>query len=298
MNRKINVHNLEPGMIPASDLLAGNGRLLVNSGIPLSGKHIRALKTWGVREVLVREPPGSQNSQQTGNDTGQDKEVYQDPELLDLAAKKMQPYLVHVDLEHPAMQELFRLAKMRLAREMARNPDLRFVSTHSTQTRMHGEVLFGKQQPQPVTSDPDSLDFNSLEFPYLPELSLKLQEALVDPKCSAAKLADIISLESGFSRRLLNVVNNSFYGFTFRIESIFQALTLLGTRQVTMIALSLHIKSMFKSLKPPGMNMNKFWKHSMACAIAARIMGSFRGAMNMERLFLAGILHDIGKVIL
>ncbi len=298
MKRKINVHKLEPGMIPASDLLAGNGRLLVNSGIPLSGKHIRALKTWGIREVVVKAPGDSQNTQQSETDTDQGGEAYQDPELLDLAAKKIQPFLVHADLEHPAMQELFRLAQIRLAREMARNPDLRFAPTRSNQTRMHGEILFGKQQPRPVTMDTGSLDFESLEFPSLPEISLKLQEALVDPKCTAARLAETISLESQLSKRLLNIINSSFYGFPFRIESIFQALTLLGTKQVSMMALGLLFKSILRRLKPREMNMNKFWRHSIACAIAARTIGSFRGGMNIERLFLAGMLHDIGKVIL
>jgi len=298
MQRKIDVQELKPGMIPASDVLAGNGRLLVNSGIALSGQHIRALKTWGIREIVVNEPGHFQNTQQTAIDTAQEKEVYQDPELLDLASKKIMPFLVHADLEHPAMQELFRLAQIRLAREMARNPDMRVASGPRTQTRRHGEILFGKQEPKAVNLDPDSLDFESLEFPPLPELSLKLQESMLDPECTAAGLAEIINLKPELSKRLLNVVNSSFYGLPFKVESIFQALTLLGTKQVTMMALSVLFKSILQRLKPREMNMNRFWRHSMACAIAARSIGSFKGGMNIERLFLAGMLHDIGKVIL
>ncbi len=296
MKCKINVHKLEPGMIPASDLLAGNGRLLVNSGIPLSGKHIRALKIWGVTEVEIRETGGYPQTEQS--DTSGDGEVWQDPELLELAEKRIQPKFVHTDLEYPAMQEMFSLARVRLAREMARNPDLRDPPAHQPQTRTHGEILFGKHQSRPEQMDPGRLDFDSLEFPPLPLLTVQLQEALTDPQCTAARLAAIINRDPELSRRLLNLVNSSFYGFPFRIESVSQALNLLGTKQSFMMVLVFLFRSTFQGLKIQEMNLRKFWRHSIACAIAARTMGSFREGMNKERLFLAGMIHDIGKTIL
>jgi len=297
MNRELSVHELEPGMIPDRDLRSRNGRLLVPGGLSLSRDHIRALKIWGVTRVRIRDFSDLQASTETEDHAEQDVQQLPDPELLERAEKMILPRFSLSDLEQPAMKEIFSLAAKRLASRLGRDPEFT-LPPQETQTRVHGEILFRKHQNRSRPSDPANLDISDLELSPLPQVTLRLQEALTDPKCSASTLAEIIEQDSDLSQRLLRLTNSSFYNLPIRINSITQAMTVIGLRQMSMMVLGMTVKSIFRGLGSGDLNMKKFWKHCMGCAIAARTLGGVRGGVNTERVFLAGLLHDIGRMVL
>lgn len=298
MNNSVNVHQLEPGMIPESDLRAGNGRLLAVKGTPLSRNQIRALKTWGVTNVILQSSSDQEESSWDWPYTKTDASDLPDPELLEQAEKLILPRFAHTDLEHPAIGEMFSLAKARKAGELKNNPDLINYAPRKTQTRVHGAVLFGKHQPKPDSINFKTVSPEDLGLLPLPSVSLNLQKALMDPKSTQSTLADLINKDSKLSSRLLKLINSSLFGLPFKIESIYQAINIIGSKQLAMLVLGLTVRSMFRQITPASMDMKQFWKHSMACAIAARTMGASMGGVNPERLFLAGLLHDIGWLIL
>jgi len=298
MSRDISVHQLEPGMIPESDLRSRNGRLLVVRGTPLSRIQIRALKTWGVNSVTLRDSSDQENTFEDRPYTKTDDHDLHDPKLQDQAEKMILPRFARTDLEHPAMREMFSLAKIRVAKELKSNPDLVHAAPKSTQTRMHGEILFGKNQPQPDSINFKTVNPEDLGLLSLPSVSLNLQKALIDPKCTQSTVADLINKDPNLSSRLLKLINSSLFGLPFKVESIYQAITIIGSKQVSMLVLGLTFRSMFRQIAPASMDIKQFWKHSMACAVAARTMGAGMGGVNPERLFLAGLLHDIGWLIL
>ncbi|MFO7802145.1 MAG: HDOD domain-containing protein [Desulfovermiculus sp.] len=289
---QISVNKLEPGMIPAKELRYKNGRLLADKGVPLSREHIRALKIWGVSKVSIRDEADDQSKLEPESISKLD------PETQKRAKRLIRPRFVLNDLNHPAIQEIFDLSKHNLAQALTDDPQLTPAPIKRTQTRVHGEILFGKQQIEPEVIEPQTLDFNSLGLQPMPDVILQLQEALIDPKCSAITLAEIVDQNTGLSNRLLKLFNSSFFGLPRKIDSIMEAVTIMGTNQFTMIVLAQTFRSMFKEISPPSMDMKKFWRHSMACAVAARTLGKIKGGMNIERLFLAGLLHDIGRIIL
>ncbi|MFO7878044.1 MAG: HDOD domain-containing protein [Desulfovermiculus sp.] len=288
----ISVNKLEPGMIAARELRSKNGRLVADKGVPLSREHIRALKIWGISKVHVQD--GS-NDQSTLEPESISK---MDPETQNRAKRLIRPRFALNDLNHPAIREIFDLTKHNLAQALIDNPQLTPAPIKRTQTRVHGEILFGKQQPLSEVIGSQTLDFNSLGLQPMPDVILQLQEALTDPKCSAITMAEVVDLNSGLSNQLLNLFNSSFFGLPRKIDSIMEAVTILGANQFAMTVLAQTVRSMFKEIAPPSMNMKKFWRHSMACAVAARTLGKIKGGMNIERLFLAGLLHDIGRIIL
>ena len=298
MSRDISVHQLEPGMIPESDLRSRNGRLLVVRGTPLSRIQIRALKTWGVNSVTLRDSSDQENTFEDRPYTKTDDHDLHDPKLQDQAEKMILPRFARTDLEHPAMREMYSLAKIRVAKELKSNPDLVHAAPKSTQTRMHGEILFGKNQPQPDSINFKTVNPEDLGLLSLPSVSLNLQKALIDPKCTQSTVADLINKDPNLSSRLLKLINSSLFGLPFKVESIYQAITIIGSKQVSMLVLGLTFRSMFRQIAPASMDIKQFWKHCMACAVAARTMGAGMGGVNPERLFLAGLLHDIGWLIL
>ncbi|NDY41295.1 HDOD domain-containing protein [Dissulfurirhabdus thermomarina] len=132
----------------------------------------------------------------------------------------------------------------------------------------------------------------------LPDIYQRISRAVDDPLSTSADIGRIISEDTGLSARLLRIVNSPFYGFPSKIETISRAVTIIGTRQLRDLALATSIVKMFEGVSSDLVDMEKFWRHSVACGVAARILGTYQRYPNVERLFVASLLHDIGRLIL
>ena len=111
-------------------------------------------------------------------------------------------------------------------------------------------------------------------------------------------LSTIISDDPGLTSRLLQLVNSAFYGYPTKIDTISRALLVVGTQQLRDLALATSIMSLFEGIAEDLVNMESFWRHSVACGIAAKIIATYRREPNIERFFVAGIVHDIGRLII
>ena len=134
------------------------------------------------------------------------------------------------------------------------------------------------------------------EISSLPEIYTSINEAINHPMKGMADIANIISSDPGLSSRLLKLANSPFYGFPSAIDDISQALILIGTSQTRDLALATCVTTMFSSIPSNMVDMRSFWEHSIACGTAARVLATCTGEVNTERFFLAGILHDIGRI--
>ncbi len=132
----------------------------------------------------------------------------------------------------------------------------------------------------------------------LPAVFYKLQDALSDPDKSFGDYGDIISHDPGLSARLLKVVNSPFFGLSSKVETISHAISIIGLDQVVSLAMATSVIYQFKGIPNTLFNMESFWRHSIATGMAARTIGQVRKDSNVERLYLCGILHDLGRLIL
>ncbi len=132
----------------------------------------------------------------------------------------------------------------------------------------------------------------------LPIIYLKLHEAINDPYSSLSKVSAIISDDAGLSARLLKLVNSSFYGFPQRIETISDAVSLVGSKQVRDLALVTTMMKAFQGIPEDLIDMEMFWMHSMACGVGAKVISEMIGESQIERYFVAGVLHDLGRLIM
>jgi HD-like signal output (HDOD) protein len=137
-----------------------------------------------------------------------------------------------------------------------------------------------------------------VEVSSLPLIHLRLEEAINNPKKSMSDIAKIIRDDPGLTARLLRIVNSAFYSFPSRVETISQAVTIVGTQQLSALALATSVMKMFKGLPEDLVSMDSFWRHSIACGLAARQLGTVRREANAERFFVAGMLHDIGRLVM
>jgi HD-like signal output (HDOD) protein len=88
------------------------------------------------------------------------------------------------------------------------------------------------------------------------------------------------------------------FGCYAKVDSISKAVTIIGTQPLRDLALAASVMGVFKGIPEELMNMTSFWKHSIACGIIARSLAVYRRESNVERLFVAGMLHDVGQVVL
>ncbi len=284
----VKINQISPGMKLVEDLRDSRGRFLLPSGVGLTARDIRVLKMWGVVEADI---------QGIGTDGVEDAAAGEiDPSLMEMAEKVVARQFRHSDADHPAVRELLRLCILRKAEDMQRRKDEDVES---------GDLIEkGGDSDEIPRMNSDTIDFQGLiqshilELPTLPMISLKMNETIARPNSSANDIARVISRDTTLSARLLKIVNSAFYGFPSRIDSVSRAVAIIGTKQLTTLASGVAIINIFRNIPSNIIDMKSFWKHSIRCGVHARIIASYHGVQNTERLFLSGLLHDIGRLIL
>jgi putative nucleotidyltransferase with HDIG domain len=132
----------------------------------------------------------------------------------------------------------------------------------------------------------------------LPLFYSRLSEAINHPRSSISDIAKIISEDQGLTARILKLSNSPMFGYFAKIETITQAVTIIGVQQVRDLSLALSVMDIFKGIPEELVNMAKFWRHSVATGLTARILATSQREANLERFFVGGILHDVGRLVM
>ncbi|MFQ5716688.1 MAG: HDOD domain-containing protein [Nitrospinales bacterium] len=149
-----------------------------------------------------------------------------------------------------------------------------------------------------MTLNPRDLVNESTRLSSLPEICFKIDDIVADPQSSFEDVADVISNDTSLSARLLKIVNSALYNFPDRVETIIHAISIVGTQQLRDLVMATYALSAFKGIPEKLINMSSFWRHSVACGVAARVLAIHRREANAERFYLMGMLHDVGRLIL
>jgi len=132
----------------------------------------------------------------------------------------------------------------------------------------------------------------------LPQTFHRLQEVVDNPDSSMSDIGEVLMSDQALSARILQLANCSFYGFPSRIETVSHAVTMIGAEQMIALVQGTCVASIFTNVPPEIVDMESFWKHSIACGITARLIAARRREANTERFFLLGLLHDIGRLVI
>ena len=132
----------------------------------------------------------------------------------------------------------------------------------------------------------------------LPDACVRLNELIDDPKSSALDIADVIIQDTDLSARLLRVVNSAFYALPGPVETISRAVTIVGTKELRDLAVVTAACDLFQGIPSELLNMNDFWHYSVTTGILARALAAECHVLHKERLFVMGVLHDIGRLVI
>ncbi len=136
----------------------------------------------------------------------------------------------------------------------------------------------------------------------MPSLSTtvgKVMEICSRTDASPNELNKVISLDPVLTGQVLKLINSAYYSLVNKVTSLTRAITMLGMNTVKNMALSTAIiRSVAGAKKSKALPTTKFWAHSIGAGVSAKLLGEAKGIPIMEReeLFLAGLLHDLGKV--
>lgn len=132
----------------------------------------------------------------------------------------------------------------------------------------------------------------------LPRAYLRIRELIHDPGASRVDVVGVISNDPAMTARLLRIANSAFFGLSGKIETISKAVAVMGLNRVHDLALATAAVPVLNELKSDLIDMHDFWRRSIYAAVVARRLAERTGLPSPDRLFVAGLLHYTGHLIL
>jgi HD-like signal output (HDOD) protein len=273
----VHTNKLIPGMVLKDEVRDVNGRLLLAKGKSIQPPHIRIFKIWGITEVNIFGDCGLKDEPQT----------LLNPEQIKKTGEEIKYIFSHNDLNHPAIAEIFRLSVDYRSRN---NIELK-----------NNKIGSHRKKPQNRNVNGDlltRLNKKKISLPEIPSIVAELNEVIANPLSLAEDIANVVNKSPSLTATLLKIVNSALYGCPSKIEKVSQAVTLIGTKEIYGLALGISVISIFKLIPKEIINMYDFLRHSIGCGIIARILAAHKNLPQTEQLFVSGLLHDLGRVLL
>ncbi|WP_300158015.1 HDOD domain-containing protein [Solidesulfovibrio sp.] len=262
------------GMVLAADAESLDGNYRLEAGLELSDGHLRLLRGWHVAAIDVK------------NDDASPPAPSRDaPEAAILER------FAHLPADEPVVAALRRLALDRAA-TLPPPPPCPIPSAKAA---------------TPAALAPERILANDPVLVSLPEVFMRIREVLSDPDSTVEEAAAVIGKDPSLTAKLLKLVNSAFYARTMRVsgglppgavDSLSRAVMLLGLNQLSTLAMGVSVLPLFKDIPPECIDMRQFWRHSVAVGLVAKLLASRLGDPSPERFFVAGLLHDIGRLVL
>ena len=148
------------------------------------------------------------------------------------------------------------------------------------------------------TAEIQNLVDNASDLISLPEVTLRVNEIANDPNSTADDMAAVITQDPALVVRMLKIANSAYYGLSNEVETVSRAVAVLGTNKIRDLVLSSSASDAFDGIPNDLISMQDFWHHSLYCGLLAQILSKKSNKTNSESIFIAGLLHDIGQLLM
>lgn len=136
------------------------------------------------------------------------------------------------------------------------------------------------------------------KLPTLPSVANKITNLINDPTCTAIRLAEVINKDQSLTTRVLRLVNSAFYSLSAEVTNVKHGIALLGFKTISQMVISISVFDVFAGKYGEDFDRSGFWKHSIGCGVIAKSIAQVVTYPKEDDCFTAGLLHDIGKVVL
>jgi len=131
----------------------------------------------------------------------------------------------------------------------------------------------------------------------LPDACFKVKALMEDDSSIISDFADVISVDPSMTSRLLQIANSAIYRFPGEISTISRAITVIGTQAIYNMMLVDVAASAFKHFSNQAIDLKRFWRMSVFCALVSKNLAIKAGIKDIERLFVAGLLQNFGELV-
>jgi diguanylate cyclase (GGDEF)-like protein len=135
-------------------------------------------------------------------------------------------------------------------------------------------------------------------LPTIPAIAMHVIDLAGQPEGNISDIARLIGHDPALTLKVLKVANSPLYGFRRKTDNLRQALNMLGLNAVITLALSFSLTGALREVKQGGFNTEYYWRRSAIAAAASRCLGTQLGIKRDEELMLAGLLQDVGMLVL
>jgi putative nucleotidyltransferase with HDIG domain len=137
------------------------------------------------------------------------------------------------------------------------------------------------------------------DLPPMPKVLLKIQKLLLDPYSDTQQIAGCIETDQALAAKVLKIANSPFYGMTGKVSTIQHAAIILGFQTLSELTTMAGFSAiMGRKLPGYGYHSDELWKHSLAVALASKLIAEKINPDLVNDAFTAGLIHDLGKLIL
>ncbi len=137
------------------------------------------------------------------------------------------------------------------------------------------------------------------KIPTFQESVHRILALTTSPDCSAKDLVQVIEHDPILTIKVLKLVNSAYFGLSQEVTSVNHSVVYVGINTIKNVAISVATTGALPKTNKAGLNMNRFWQHSLAVGVIAKLLADNKGVGKNEQAnyFVAGLLHDIGKVL-
>ncbi len=137
------------------------------------------------------------------------------------------------------------------------------------------------------------------DLPAMPQVASKVLELSSDPNTSAQQLQQIIADDQAMTARILKIANSAMYSCSRKVKTLTEAIVMLGFNSIRSLVVTSAARNLYNTQKSTtGLKERLLWEHSIGVAFACRLLVQERIPRLAEEAFLAGLMHDIGKLVL
>ncbi len=130
-----------------------------------------------------------------------------------------------------------------------------------------------------------------------PEVYQRLTELLSRPDWTVARIAELLRAEPAIAARTLRLANSPVYGMPREIATVEDAVTVVGLAELRNLVLVTTVIENFTGIPTDVMSVRRFWERALRCAVASSLLAALHPVLDQRRLFLCGLLHDIGSLV-
>ncbi|SMF09246.1 HDOD domain-containing protein [Desulfovibrio gilichinskyi] len=215
--------------------------------------------------------------------------ILRNAEVQEASAEYVDKLFCKSNSDFEVVAILRKLALDRIYHEMIENPD---------EFKEKPQLSSGERWDGKKPAGPRDFLKKRIALPSLPQVLIQIQNVINDPDSSASDLAEVISMDPKLVAAILRLANSAMFNFRTEVDTPTRAVALLGFKQAGSLALGTVSLSLFKRSKNAVLEVEKFWKHSIACGIIAQEIARAVKLGDPERFFVSGLLHDIGLYVL